>query len=499
MAKEKKLQQLDGAGDSSEDDDSGTNKDVFVNREINFNFDQQAQCLSLTNARRDSMENSVSSEDSNERERVVKSDSCARFLLTNARSLLPKMDSFNDAFQSLQLDFALVTETWFKGGKQLSSAINDFEGAKGIKILHKSRDRRLRSGGAGGVAIDFNSVSTNLKKRSLKHLDKSHEVICAVGRVGKIPRMVAAFAVYVPPKMKVAELDRLTDALSTEIASVRTSYADPVIIVGGDFNHRDMSGALNLAGNLTVVPTGPTRGTNTLDAVFTNVGESVTDKGTLPPLEGNQGTASDHRCVFVELTMEPKKGYHWQVMWRRERNPQREEAFARELREWGGPDEGQHVDAMVNQLEMKIAELTDFHFPRRRVRRRSNEDPWITRRIRRLWKKKVRLYRKGGRCQRWWATDRELQMSIAESREAYVERLLDGGSNNRAFFAATKRLSTASPVQLWTVQDLFAGCSDEEVGDKVLDYFGKISSFEAPPIPPGIPRVRDGMAEFTVE
>ena len=51
---------------------------------------------------------------------------------------------------------------------------------------------------------------------------------------------------------------------------------------------------------------------------------------------------------------------------------------------------------MATAIESKIWLLTDKHFPLRRVRRRSNEDPWITKRIRRLWKKKLRPHRMVG-------------------------------------------------------------------------------------------------------
>ena len=67
-----------------------------------------------------------------------KIDTCARFLLSNSRSLVKK----TDAFESLSLDFACITETWFKGGKALKEMITEIEGASGIRILHTSRDGR---------------------------------------------------------------------------------------------------------------------------------------------------------------------------------------------------------------------------------------------------------------------------------------------------------------------------------------------------------------------
>ena len=69
---------------------------------------------------------------------------------------------------------------------------------------------------------------------------------------------------------------------------------------------------------------------------------------------------------------------------RRTRTREREEAFARELEshDWG--DMGRDVNAMAAELSRVIADATEKHFPLARVRRRSNEDHWITKSIRRL-------------------------------------------------------------------------------------------------------------------
>ena len=54
---------------------------------------------------------------------------------------------------------------------------------------------------------------------------------------------------------------------------------------------------------------------------------------------------------------------------------------------------------MAARLRKVIGELTDRHFPLERVRKRSNESLWITRKFQRRWKRKVRLYKKGGRME----------------------------------------------------------------------------------------------------
>ena len=101
-------------------------------------------------------------------------------------------------------------------------------------------------------------------------------------------------------------------------------------------------------------------------------------------------------------------------------------------RDWGPLLEAGDVDVMAGILEEAIGELTDRHFPLVRVRKRSNESPWITKRIRRMWKRKIRLYKKAGKSRAWWETERVLQESIAEARSGFVEKMLEEGNNGKA-------------------------------------------------------------------
>ena len=77
-----------------------------------------------------------------------------------------------------------------------------------------------------------------------------------------------------------------------------------------------------------------------------------------------------------------------------------------------------------------------------------------------------------------------------------MERLLDDGRSSRSFYAATKRLVSATNCKEWKVADLFPDKNPEQVGTAVLDYFGRISVEEAPQLP-NVPRVEGGLPRFT--
>ena len=341
-------------------------------------------------------------------------EQCFRLMLTNTRSAIPKMNSIKDAFNSLSLHFACLTETWFRGGKVLKEKLINVEGSSGLRILHKSRDGR-RNGIGGGVALVFNTASCNFKNRNLKHATREQEILCCVGRVGKIKRKIVVFTVYVSPSMKKAEVDKLREVLSLEICAAKASYGDPIFIVGGDLNHLDLDAALEGPDIFSRIVTTPTRGSSVLDVLFSNIGECLTEKLVLPPLQTDAGAPSDHRCVYAEFKMPDCRPYTWVVKYRRRRTRKTEENLAKDLENWDWDElrDCQDVDSMWASFARVIETLNEIHFPMERTRKRSNEHPWITKSIRRLWKKKVRIYKKGGKTHRWWEVDRRLQDEIS--------------------------------------------------------------------------------------
>lgn len=166
-------------------------------------------------------------------------------------------------------------------------------------------------------------------------------------------------------------------------------------MVAGNFNHRDVFGALNDADSFSEVETGPTRGPNKLDVFYINFGNMVTESQTLEPLESDGGIFSDHKCVYALADFHLTKCYTWDVKMTRKRIAKADEQFARALAAWDWKELEQALDADC-KVEILGEALTDRYFPLVRVCKRSNEDRWIHFGIRKLWKRKLRLYKKEG-------------------------------------------------------------------------------------------------------
>ena len=227
---------------------------------------------------------------------------CAKFLLTNARSLIQKTDALTKAFESLGLDFACVTETWFKGGKALKDSLVDIEGASGIRFVHKSRDGR-RAGHGVGVAIAFNTGTCNFKERKLRNVTAGQEIVCAYGRIAGSRRPFVIFSIYIPPKTNAEGRRLIAEALTAGVADMSSVLNNPAVFIGGDFNHACVADALKDVGAFTDIATGPTRGTTRLDIIYTNVGQSIRDVRVLPPSKQTPGPSATTAASMLSATL----------------------------------------------------------------------------------------------------------------------------------------------------------------------------------------------------
>lgn len=63
------------------------------------------------------------------------------------------------------------------------------------------------------------------------------------------------------------------------------AYGNPVLFICGDVNGRNLGEAFDIDNNIGQIATGPTRGNNVLDVIFTNITANITETAVLPPLE----------------------------------------------------------------------------------------------------------------------------------------------------------------------------------------------------------------------
>ena len=120
-----------------------------------------------------------------------------KYMLTNARSLSPKIISLVQCFEEMALDVAIITESWLASGTELEEDLSELEYGTDLSLIYKNRpvrpSSRRRTAG-GGVAIIFNKNRCKFKEKRIR--SSKYEIVCAVGRIQGVERRIMVLGLH---------------------------------------------------------------------------------------------------------------------------------------------------------------------------------------------------------------------------------------------------------------------------------------------------------------
>ena len=228
---------------------------------------------------------------------------------TNARSLCPKIDSLVDCFEELEVDVAVITETWLKDSPELDQDLRDLEEGAGISSVTLNRLPNHLGVSHGGVAVLTRKGMGNFKKINVPNPD-SFEVLPVIGSVIGSARKLVVIGIYIPPNYTVPRGNDCLEYVENLIIDIKARYQDPYILVAGDFNQWAIDTALSDFPDLSEVLVGPTRGDRSIDRIFCNITRGILESGTVPPLE-SESSKSDHRIAYLKTALPRTHSYEW--------------------------------------------------------------------------------------------------------------------------------------------------------------------------------------------
>ena len=317
--------------------------------------------------------------------------------------------------------------------------------------------------------------SCNFRERKIAGNGRNYELIVATGRVSKFSRQVAVFCMYLKPKMLVADLEGLKQLIEDQVLQLKTGGADPLIYVGGDLNKRDLGPAFDNFVDIERKNHQPTRGAACLDVLYSNAKMS---SAVWPPLHTRDGVPSDHSCVIFQVEEMRQRDFVWKHKTARK---QTDKACNRYCVDLAGVDWASALGnsgdptTLVENFERILSQLADEHFPIVRRRVRSNEAPWVTDGVRSLQKKKKRVYKRDGKCRLWLTLQNKVDELLETSKQQFANKAKEGG-NVRGFYNAVKAMAAGTAPKEWSVNDLYPGLSDLEVGDNITEFYTGITS-----------------------
>ena len=171
-----------------------------------------------------------------------------------------------------------------------------------------------------------------------------------------------------------------------------TCHDNLIIIVAGDTNKRSLCELLSDTPELVIVPTPPTRGTAVLDEIATNIPDNITECVTMPPLQSETGTYSDHDIVLLSTKISSTHHFTKRSFKHRPITEKGKEKFiaAIVLTDWTfmmRDTSSESANALCQMLDGLVADC----FPEVTTSIKSTDGPWISRGVRRRARRKRNL------------------------------------------------------------------------------------------------------------
>ena len=388
------------------------------------------------------------------------------------------MYSLIDTLEEIDGHIAVITETWFRESNELSGVLKDAEDITGYGFIRRDRfESTGQDTRGGGVAIVYKK--SNFEMTPLKVTGK-HEIVAALGRRTGQKRKLITIGAYITP---AADADTSKDFLNTlgdTIRRFKSKYCSPYFVVAGDFNKRQITKELKEFSDIKLVRTGPTRGANTLDLVFTNFPEFIKESGTLPALFNSEGTVSDHTAVHVYAKIPRVPEYTIQKYSYVKQTDEGDLKFRQimETTNWEEVTKLDHPNTMVNKLHEIFEKATSESYKTITTTRKSNQPQWINQRVLELIAQRRAIFRREGRSEAWKRMKKKTR-SIIKRRKAFFnkqkrEKML--ASDSKAFHKNVKSFVTDEKAKHWSPLDMFPDLKPLEVAERCAEFFNGISA-----------------------
>ena len=235
---------------------------------------------------------------------------------------------------------------------------------------------------------------------------EDYEVLVTLGTLPGYSRKLVTVACYIPPGYTVGRGRGALEHIEDTIIEIKRRYRDPFVVIAGNFNQWEIGGVIAEFPDLMEADVGPTRKDRCLDRIYVNFGRSICESGTVPPLEvepGQPGTASDHRIAFVRAALPKLRSFEWTTHQYRYYNDDSVDKFGRWLasHDWAPLVQTQGSNNKAEMYQETITAALEEFFPLIRVRRKTNDCPWINNRIHKLIGRRRGVYRREGRSKKW--------------------------------------------------------------------------------------------------
>ena len=132
------------------------------------------------------------------------------------------------------------------------------------------------------------------------------------------------------------------------------------------------------------------------------------------------------------------------------------------------------VDRMTEEFHCILDRFISSCFSWKRVRRKSNDAPWLSDHLRSLIKRRIAIFRSEGRSTRWKRLDKSIRASIESRKAVYFDKeteKLKAAGRNASWYSILSRVIDDDAPQIWSLSDLEPNKAPADLAEELAEHF----------------------------
>ena len=381
---------------------------------------------------------------------------------------------------------------------------------KGISYISTPRPGLKRGGGSAIAACPTKFSLVKLHIDIPNSLEVVWGLLSPKEIIGKVKKIILC-SFYSPPRSR--KKTSLIDHILTVLNKLRTEHPDAATIIAGDKNDLDEGDILAFDPSFIQIVKRNTRNEKILSVIITDLQRFYIEPKIVAPIavdNPGKGVPSDHNGVLAIPVNN-------QVL---NRSTSKEIRFVRPLSEssinqfrqsvssinWPFMIEGMSSSAMVDSYQKITSDLTEIHFPLKRITITPYDKPWVTEELKLLRRRRQRLYRKEGRSSSYLKVKEEFDKKLKSEVDKYTNKLKEEVANGKrgSTYTAIRKLGNrpfdSSPNTFDIPEFVQNNLDDEQAAEALADHFSSISQeFQPIDVTQFPPNLRDELTRGSEE
>ena len=402
----------------------------------------------------------------------------------NPRSVYNKVNEFHTFVNEEEIDLLLLSESWERDYLTLDQIIRLED-----HVVISNVNQRRGKGGRPAIIANKSKFEVQDVTNSLIQIPWGVEAVWCVltpknvSHNSKIQK-IACCSLYSKPDSRKMSL--LLDHISDAFNILSTKYARGLhFVIAGDTNDLNLDPILNLTPNFQQIVQDWTRldPPALLDPIITTLHCYYQVPQCLDPLDADpdkDGSRADHKIVVAKPinVINNRSGRQFKKVKVR---PFPQSGFEK-MKEWFTDQtwskvyetESAHEKAKIFQ-EMLIEALDRF-FPEKTRKISSDDQPWITHKLKILDRKRKRVYHKERRSEQWKIMNKLFKKEVKKAKKQFYKDTVSDlkQKNPGQWYSALKRITSNDQMTQQINIDEISHLDDQQQAEVIADKFCSI-------------------------